>query len=178
MSARAILLVGPISTGKSLLVERLAASLRADGIDVSGFVQRGVFDERGEKVGYDLVGLSSGARRVLARRDGAGQAWRFEADAFRFALAELRPAALTIIDEVGPLELAGGGHAEAVERALGSRGTVLVVVREALEEGAAKWLSSKCAPVVLRFDQDRGGTLAGEIRALLATGLLPEADRG
>lgn len=172
MTARAILLVGPVFSGKSLLVERLAASLRADGIDVAGFVQRGVFDARGEKVGYDLVGLSSGERRILARGDGAGQAWRFEADAFRSALAEVRTGAdLAVIDEVGPLELEGEGHAAAVERALESSRTVLVVVRETIAGEVEALLASRGAEVVpVRLGIGGGEEAACRIRELVVPG--------
>jgi len=160
----AILLFGPLFSGKSLFVERLADSLRGEGIAVAGFVQRGVFDAGGDKIGYDLVGLSSGAQRPLARRSKVGRGWRFDEAAFEVAREEVRSSAFTIIDEIGPLELDGRGHAAAVERALTLPGAVLVVVREALVERARRWLSSYTPVEVVRFEPGRDEEIAAKIR--------------
>jgi nucleoside-triphosphatase THEP1 len=170
LTTRALLLVGPVSSGKSLFVERLTGPLRSAGLDVCGFFQRGVFGADGSKIGYDLVGLTSGKERALARREETGQGWRFDASAFDAALAEVRPAALAVIDEVGPLELRGGGHAAAVERALACSDAALLVVREALADRVERWLSPRAEVVVVRFEPGREEELAARIIDLAAPG--------
>ena len=166
---RAILLVGPLFSGKSLFVERLAASLGASGTALAGFVQRGVFGPDGRKIGYDLVGLTTGAIRPFARRSEAGDGWLFQDAAFCAALGEIREGAdLTVIDEVGHLELAGKGHAAAVDRALSVSPTMLIVVREALADEAAKWLSARADVIRVRFEPGRDADVTSEIRKSLA----------
>jgi nucleoside-triphosphatase THEP1 len=166
---RAILLVGPLFSGKSLFVERLAVSLGASGTALAGFVQRGAFGADCRKIGYDLVGLATGAIRPLARRSEAGDGWLFEEAAFDAALGEIREGAdLTVIDEVGHLELAGKGHAAAVDRALSSSAMVLIVVRDGLADEAKKWLSTRAEVTRIRFEPGRDADVTSEIRKSLA----------
>jgi nucleoside-triphosphatase THEP1 len=166
---RVILLAGAVFSGKSRFVEALAASLCASGSAIAGFVQRGAFDADGRKIGYDLVGLSSGSCLRLARRSEAGDRWLFEDAAFQAALGELREGAdLTVIDEVGHLELAGKGHAAAVDRALSVSPTVLIVVRDFLADEAAEWLSARADVTRVRYDPGRDEELATAIRDLIA----------
>jgi nucleoside-triphosphatase THEP1 len=168
---RAVLLAGPVFSGKSRFVEALAGSLAASGRAVGGFVQRGVFDAGGRKVGYDLVGLSSGSCRRIANRREDGAGWRFEDGAFADALGEVRAGAeLVVIDEVGPIELAGRGHAAAVDRALSICPAVLVVVREALLDEVTRWISPRAAVTVLSFGPDRERVLAGRVLGMIPRG--------
>jgi len=168
---QAILLVGPVFSGKSRFVEELAGSLAASGRVVAGFVQRGIFDVEGRKVGYDLVGLSSGSCRRIANRREGGPGWRFEDGAFADALGEVRAGAdLVVIDEVGPLELAGRGHAVAVDRALSSCPAVLVVVREALMEEVGAWLAERAEVTVLSFGPGRERELARRVMGSVPRG--------
>jgi molybdenum cofactor guanylyltransferase len=164
----AILLAGPVFSGKSRFAERLVARLRADGRVVAGFVQRGAFDPGGRKIGYDLVGLASGAIRPLAQRSDTGDGWRFDETAFGAALGEIRDGAdLIVIDEVGHLELAGRGHATAVDRALASSPVTLIVVREALADRALEWLSPRADVSVIRLEPGREEEIITIIRAAL-----------
>jgi nucleoside-triphosphatase THEP1 len=160
-----------VLSGKSLFVERIVGALRCEGFAISGFLQRGVFGADGRKVGHDLVGISSGSCLPLARRSEPGEGWRFEDDAFEAAVGEVRVGAdLVVIDEVGHLELAGKGHAAAVERALSSSAAVLIVVREALAEDATRWLSPRADVNRVRFEPGEEEKILSEIRALLTPG--------
>ncbi|MDD5307871.1 MAG: nucleoside-triphosphatase [Deltaproteobacteria bacterium] len=166
---RVILLTGPKFSGKSLFVEGLLSSLREKGLRVAGFVQRGVFDAEGRKVGYDLVGLVSGSCRPLARLSDAGHGWLFDDAAFGAALSELGESAdLTVIDELGPLELAGKGHARALDLALGSSRAVLVVVREELAGDAERLLAARAAVTVVRFEPGQDSEIAATVSGILA----------
>jgi nucleoside-triphosphatase THEP1 len=165
----AILLIGPVFSGKSLFAERLVGALREDGLTITGFLQRGVFDAGGRKIGYDLVGLSSGAVRPIARRSDTGDGWLFADEAFEAALHEVRENAdLVVIDELGHLELAGKGHTAAVDHALGSSSVLLVVVREALADRAAERLSPRADITRVRFEAGRDEESIAIIRDSLA----------
>ena len=102
--------------------------------------------------------LLDGKRTLLCRRaEGVsaapGTGFRFEAEGLhlgRRALApeRLREAGVVILDEIGPLELRGGGWADALDALAGEwRGPMLWVVRENLiSEVTGRWLGGS-APV-------------------------------
>jgi len=111
------------------------------------------------------VGLSSGSCVPLARRSAPGEGWRFDASAFGLALGELRAeAALTVIDEIGHLELAGRGHAELLSRVLATSPAVLAVVREELADEIAKRLAEAAEVTILRFEPGREDEMIDRIR--------------
>lgn len=122
-----ILVTGERGCGKSSWCVRRLSVLRTTGARVRGVYSPAVF--RGaEKVGIDLVLLSTGARHALARTAACGVEsaredtlrmegpqigpYHFSAAAFAAAETELLEAARSlstldeiIIDEIGPLEL-------------------------------------------------------------------------
>jgi nucleoside-triphosphatase THEP1 len=158
-----------VGAGKSRFVEGLVGALRGAGLTIAGFLQRGVFGADGDKIGYDLVGLATGAVLPLARRSADGDRWLFDDAAFTAAGGEIQPGAdLIVIDEVGHLELAGGGHTAAIDRALESAPVALIVVREALADLAEAWLSPRARVLRVRFERGRDGDLIAEVRAALA----------
>jgi nucleoside-triphosphatase THEP1 len=190
-----ILLAGPRFSGKSRLAERLARELTAEGLRVSGFVQRGVFDGAGNKQGYDLVDLAANSCRPLARirpdrrhhasahapplrlpeRGPGGEvrgpetgSWVFDEAAFAHAATMIEPGAdLVIVDEVGPLELAGGGHLRALLDGLTAGARVLLVVREELAGEFAALLAPRAAVTRVRYDPRTEDEIAKRIRELL-----------
>jgi nucleoside-triphosphatase THEP1 len=114
--------------GKTTFLCDQVARLTARGRSVGGVVSPAVF-EQGRRVGYDLLDLRSGTRRLLARavgRDSATAtvgAYRFNDDAIAAGNAAIIAAVqagldLVAVDEVGPLELRGGGWTAALEFAL------------------------------------------------------------
>ena len=133
-TARLILWTGPKHSGKSAAAAELARRAAAVGFAVAGILAPSV------PGGYDLLDLRSAARTPLARRgrDGDQRAGRFAfcaagLDAGAGALDAAVDADLVIVDEFGPLELAGGGWRAAVDGLIRSaRGTILLVVREEL----------------------------------------------
>jgi len=132
--AQLILWTGPKHSGKSTAATELARRAAAAGFTVAGILAPSVPD------GYDLLDLRTGARTPLARRrrDGDEKIGRFAfsraaLDAGAEALGAATDADLAIVDEFGPLELAGAGWRPAVDGLIRSaRGTVLLVVREGL----------------------------------------------
>jgi nucleoside-triphosphatase THEP1 len=104
--------------------------------------------------------------KVGDERGEHGTPFRFEPAGFAFARAALARAtagSVLILDELGPVELRGGGHMPAVRRALARPGLAAVVatVRPAL---IPSFLSQLAIPSAAIVDV---GELAEPVAALL-----------
>ncbi len=152
------LLTGSQGSGKTTMMERAIARLRDDGVRVGGILSH-VCSADGERTGYDIEDVLTGARAVLCRKEHRADT-RGEHDAdsrsnhaagvqsvgpFVFhpeglslgaealAVRPEHPATVVIVDEVGPLELRGEGWAASVRNLLNSdTPAILIVVRPAL----------------------------------------------
>ena len=129
------LLCAASGLGKTTYLCEQLARLAAQGRSVGGVAAPAVF-EQGRRVGYDLLNLRSGVRQPLARAVGMDSAAVFSAAGapaagrYRFADTGLQAGNeaiiravregldITAIDEVGPLELQGGGWTPGLEFAL------------------------------------------------------------
>jgi nucleoside-triphosphatase THEP1 len=133
-----LLLSGKKGAGKSSLLYALFHSG-----DCGGVVCLPVF-EADIQIGKDAVDLATGKRHVFCR---LRQNTTFEGitvgryivhpEGVAFAVAAVEAALekpVTVVDEVGPLELAGGGLHAATHQALETSGTTVVAVRDTLEE--------------------------------------------
>lgn len=150
--ARTVVITGPSGCGKTPLVRSVVDGFGNRGIAVAGFLQPAIIENH-KKIGFRIQDASSGEVLDLARRvapgDGVyGTSFEFFDEGFdlgRRALESAAPGSMLVIDELGPVELRGGGHWPAVERALATtdlRGLVVVVRRtlvpalvEALDAG-------------------------------------------
>lgn len=120
-----VLITSPPGRGKTTALLRLAEALRADGLAVGGVWQRAM-EGAGYRAGYDLVDLATGDTLPLARRrptaDGPWGAFAFDESAWSWAAARIRTARLAadvmLVDEIGRLEAAGGGHLPALREVL------------------------------------------------------------
>ncbi len=143
-------LAGPVHGGKTTLLERATACWAARGFRCAGFFSPAVRDGAGDK-GYDLVELATRRRRPYLRRSGPDGAERvgpyvFVPETLARAREIIRDAGASqalVVDEVGPLELEGGGLWPALREALGRDGAkILLVVREEL----VKEMTERLAP--------------------------------
>ena len=143
-----VLLIGDRQAGKTTTCRRLADSAHACGLTVGGIIAPAVF-EQGRCAGYDVVDLATGRSTRLAVIGTGGVehvgCFNFLADGLALGKTALEHAAqtphdLVIVDEVGPLELAGGGWSAQldplVERA---RLTLFTVRRSLITEVARGW---------------------------------------
>jgi nucleoside-triphosphatase THEP1 len=147
---RVYVITGVHGGGKSELVAELAELLRAAGKKTGGICAAGLW-ANGVRSGFDLVDLSSGKRVPLSRRglhDAAVKAGEFGFYKEGLAAGEealsaeaLSAADVVFIDEIGFLELEGGGWAPALERLLNEPGRALVIVCRdyLLEKVCARW---------------------------------------
>lgn len=150
MHSNIFLLTGPVHSGKTTRAGRLVDRIRSKGLRVSGFLAPGEFDG-GVRSGFSLVDLEDGSRLPLATvRNKKG--WT------RYGRFFFNPAAmdkgkriieraireqsrLVVIDEVGPMELAGRGWSELLNLLAESHEIIqLWVVRESLAtEVSSRW---------------------------------------
>jgi nucleoside-triphosphatase len=147
-----IVLTGPVHAGKTTFLERACRRWAERGLACAGFLSPVVTDANGES-GYDLLELPGGLRRPYLRRQGKPGAERigpfaFVAGALERARSILRDsgrAGILVVDEIGPLELSGGGLWSALREAVRQpERTSLLVVRDAI----VGELSAALAPLV------------------------------
>jgi nucleoside-triphosphatase THEP1 len=152
-----LVLTGPVHGGKTTFLERSLPAWTARGLACAGFLSLAAADAAGGP-GYDLFELGTGRRRPYLRRLGPPGAERvgpyvFVPETLERARAIIRgsaPDELLVVDEVGPLELEGGGVWPALRDVLRRPDrTFLLVVREDILAG----LTAVLAPLVpLVFD--------------------------
>jgi len=145
-----VILTGSLHSGKSTLLLALLYYLRGEGLKVAGIIAEGLW-EKGVRSGFNLLDITDNELTPLCRRaPGNGPAastpYFFSGEgmaAGRRALSPERcsPADVIIIDEVGPLEIRGGGWAPSLSPLLGLPGPLhLWVVREkCLDEVKRAW---------------------------------------
>lgn len=138
----ALVLSGPVHGGKTTFLERRLPHWTARGLIPRGFLSPAVV-EAGRTEGYDLLEIATGRRRPYLRTAGQGPdaerigPYVFVPEALERARTIIREEAgtpgLLIVDEVGPLEMQGGGLWAALHAALAVRtGATLLVVRDGL----------------------------------------------
>ncbi len=136
------ILTGPVHSGKTSFLAAGIAACLGNGIRPAGYISPAVW-EGGTHVGYDLLPLAGGDAAPFLRRGGGSAGptigpYRLIPGTLESALAIIRGAVdgpTLVVDEIGPLELEGGGVWPAVEEAIASRRSpVLLVVREGLVE--------------------------------------------
>ena len=118
---------------------KLVEQERAEGNAPTGIIAKGVFDSD-HKIGFDIIDLATDNIIPLARIDWqipdgfqAGK-YIFSRDTFDSAcraLLNYHQGGVVFLDEVGPLELSGGGYADCLRRLLDSDiNKLYVIVRE------------------------------------------------
>ena len=150
-AAPVFIITGGRGSGKSELVIELAKFLRAAGKKPGGICAAGLW-QNGTRTGFDLIDLSSGTRVPLCRRGASGGTaaaageFRFFKEGLETGIKALSPESLAgadavFVDEIGPLELDGGGWAEPLEVLLENQKAPLVIVvrNSLLDRVRARW---------------------------------------
>jgi len=138
-----LVLTGPVHGGKTTFLEGSLARWASRGFALGGFLSVAVTGGSGTP-GYDLLELKTGRRHPYLRREGEPDAERIGPFFFvpstleraRSIIREAGPHELLIVDEVGPLELLGGGLWPVLREALTLPGMrcLLVARKEILED--------------------------------------------
>ena len=139
-----VLLVGGIGSGKTATGLRLLSLLRSYGIQVGGILAPRILEDE-ETVGYSIIDLSTNATHPFASQTPSdipiGKFYISQAAldlAERTVLNALNERPVVFIDEIGRLELNGGGHASAVRHLLQSNSVPVLLVRDTFVEQAIK----------------------------------------
>ena len=175
-----VVVTGPSGSGKTTAIAGAAASLSASGVAVAGFVQEGV-TVSGKKTAFSVRELSQGEVAPLALRVAAGDGqygtpFRFDPRGFaaaRQALDRAVPGGVVVVDEIGPVELRGGGHMPALRRALRRRRPavcVLAVRRPLMPSLLARLAASSVEIVDVSGDPAAAETIASAVRASAGAG--------
>lgn len=146
-----IIISGPIDSGKTTYLHRLIAHYEREGASIGGVTAEARY-AGGRKCGYDIRDIASGQQTALVRSSPGstypgGEAVQavgrfvllnsgieFSKDALEAGLA----CEVLCLDEIGPLEMRGGGHMPILQRILGRyRGLLILVARESVAEELA-----------------------------------------
>jgi len=131
----ALILCGGIGEGKTSAATHLVEALRAQGVAAGGILAPRVVDG-GTTVAYQVLDVASGKRQLLLDSRPPGVAvgrFYLRSEGVRFARGAIDRAVasrrLVVIDEVGRLELGGGGHAAALRAARAAGAPLVLTVR-------------------------------------------------
>ena len=174
---KVFIITGGHGSGKSTFAADLAEALRASGKKPGGILSVGLWKD-GDREGFDLIDLASGARVPLCRSGGAGTGvstgrFNFYKEGISAGLKSLSPENLAsadavFVDEAGFLELEGKGWAPALAELRGLKVPLVLVVRDYLVERISGLLALD-SPVV--WETGKAGLLAalGELSAAIET---------
>jgi nucleoside-triphosphatase THEP1 len=131
------IVTGKIGSGKTSLIKKIVHDLQQDKISVSGIYSPRIL-ENGVTTGYDIVHISTGETEKFLRQQGNENQQRI--GKFYIVAEGLKKgneilmntlSKLIIIDEIGKLELEGGGWAPSLEQLIAnSKSHLLLSVRE------------------------------------------------
>jgi len=137
-----LVLTGPVHGGKTTFLESSLARWASRGLAPGGFLSVVVTGADGT-TGYDLLELKTGRRHPYLRREGDPNTERIgpfffvssTLDRARSIIREADPREVLVVDEIGPLELLGGGLWPVLRETLSRPGMrCLLVVREEILE--------------------------------------------
>ena len=145
-----LIISGPVHGGKTTFVNGLAAVLKDHGTDLDGFICKGRFTG-GERSAFTLVDLDDGSEIAFAtiiKMPGWERFRRFYINPEALVKGEqiIRRAIrkgvkVLVVDEVGPLELEGGGWSGILEVLAGERSLMQIWVarQQIVESLKQKW---------------------------------------
>ncbi|NLN31068.1 MAG: DUF2478 domain-containing protein [Bacteroidales bacterium] len=141
---------GPRGKGKTTFLRKIIEQLREKNLSVSGIIAEVLTDGPVLK-GYDIVNLETGERHAFLRNEdkyGYDRIGRFyicpgglEEGKTLFAGLITAVTDIVVIDEIGHLELRGGGWHDSLTDLLGKSGhnILMTVRREYVEKIRNKW---------------------------------------
>jgi nucleoside-triphosphatase THEP1 len=161
MRKRVLVLTGPVHSGKTTFLKGAAAFWDLAGFSIGGFLNETCL-AGGKVQGYDLFDLRDRVSVPFLRTAG-GPGWQ-RVGGFSLVpggleraediLARDIEADILVVDEVGPLELAGRGIWPALSAALSAGARCLCVVRTSVLEGFRAKMGKRRIDVFRHGDTD------------------------
>jgi nucleoside-triphosphatase THEP1 len=147
---KVFIVTGPVGGGKTTFTESLVRTFKENGIAVQGIISRKIMSEDGKR-GYNIVNVLTNEREPFLREDnncGDRKVGRFticnkglEEGKKILISHDPAPGSLTVIDEIGFLELEGDGWAGGFERLLDKPDATIVITTRLslLDKVRDKW---------------------------------------
>lgn len=145
------LVIGDREEGKTTFLRKMVADLIAEGKKVSGFLAIGIHDNEGVRCGFSIRNIETGEEAEFCVTDGNPH-WekigRFRinphglAKGYEWMASErIRQSDILVIDELGPLEMAGKGWSDLIGRILQEDPKTMIwtVRRNLAAKIAVKW---------------------------------------
>jgi len=145
------LVIGDREEGKTTFLRKMVDDLIAEGKKVSGFLAIGIHDNEGVRCGFSIRNIETGEEAEFCVTDGNPH-WekigRFRinpnglAKGYEWMASErIRQSDILVIDELGPLEMAGKGWSDLIGRILQEDPKTMIwtVRRNLAAKIAVKW---------------------------------------
>jgi len=167
------ILTGPVHSGKTTLLEKAVHKFRKSKVKVDGFLSKALWEGQ-ELIGYDLFDLREESSIPLLRTKGEKEWQRVGSyfflpsglDEAERIILRSKDADLSVVDEIGPLELSGKGFWPALKLVLfPPQAAYLIVVRERILEDFFGILERSQTRVFDVRDEEILSQLTEEIRA-------------
>ncbi|MFH0760645.1 MAG: nucleoside-triphosphatase [Bacteroidota bacterium] len=148
---KVILIMGDRAEGKTTFLRQRVNEMISGGMHLSGFIAEGIHSPGGVREGYRIVNINTGEAVDFCLNKGP-ENWekvgrfRISPDGLAKGMEWLSPdvcrnSDFLVIDELGPLELAGKGWAPLIERILreSPKSMIWTVRRQLAGKIAHKW---------------------------------------
>ncbi len=174
MSCKIAVLTGRPGIGKTTTVLRTADLLKMRGFKVGGFVTVEVRHE-GRRVGFELVDILDGVRSLMASeslkthlRVGRYGLYPGFGDAAADAVSKsMAGCDVTVVDEIGPMELKSPRLVGALYSLLEASCTTLVTVHYTLKHPLIQTAVKKAGPHCYILDESNRGKMPEKLVELL-----------
>jgi nucleoside-triphosphatase len=145
-----IIVTGEIGEGKTSYLKKIIADVKAEGIEIKGFLSPVVFDDK-IKTGYNLLNITDNTEMNFIREKEPSRAIKFRKYYFSnegiakgnniLLSYKENVSGILVIDEIGPWELEGRGWAECLNKLteLPQYKMIWIVRKEILEVVIKKW---------------------------------------
>jgi nucleoside-triphosphatase THEP1 len=153
------IITGEKHSGKTTRAMELAEEFKHNGWPVCGILSPGTM-KHGLRHSIDIINAATGERRSLASRDGLTEGKCMSYGGFDFseqgleyarrALSEHKSCGIVFIDEIGPIELSGGGYAGELRELLKSDASSIFIIvrRELMDKMLAEFRIGKYEQVI------------------------------
>ena len=167
---RWFMLSGPIHAGKTSFLKQLVQHLQKQGLNMNGVLSLAHF-QGNEHIGYDAMDIQNGLTFPLLRcrsdtdwlKVGPYGVLPEGLEKAEQAIQRTQGSDLTIIDEIGPLELAGSGFWPSFCKLRHQNQPALIVVREPL----VPHLKASCSRPSFHFELQTAGLETAMVERLI-----------
>ncbi len=137
------IIAGDQREGKTTFLRETIKILKKSGNQVEGVMAEGV-DVDGKRTGFNLIDVRDEKKKIVLCNIEGKENWEktgryyFNPAGLRFgrdALSIISPDSIIVIDEIGPLEISGGGWSDSIQKILSNYDNPMIwVVRRKLTE--------------------------------------------